>query len=199
MEKFKFEFPTLEREKDVLEYFEELSSHDSELHAVSSLNEYLNNYTSWVEKLQKDIGGNPEKDRVPAVTYFLVRDTDNKLVGMINIRLKLNHTPWNFGGHIGYNVRPSERRKGYNKINLYLGLYVLNEYGAEVALLDCDKENLGSSATMRALGGKMIYEYLDPERNYVIQKYVIDIKDSLAKYKNNYSDIIAEYPGRLTV
>lgn len=27
-----------------------------------------------------------------------------------------------FGGNIGYGIRPTERRKGYNKMNLYLGL-----------------------------------------------------------------------------
>ena len=129
---------------------------------------------------------------VPAKTYFLVRESDNKLVGMINIRLTLNHNLWNYGGHIGYNIRPSERRKGYNKVNLYLGLRELDDYGEKMALLDCDKNNLGSSATMRALGGKMIYEYYDSEKDFTIQKYVIDIKNSLEKYKNQYSKLIAD-------
>ena len=46
-------------------------------------------------------------------------ESDNKIVGMISIRLKLNKALWNFGGNIGYSIRPSERRKGYNKINLF--------------------------------------------------------------------------------
>lgn len=59
---------------------------------------------------------------VPNKTFFLIRCEDNKIVGMINIRLELNEKLKNSGGHIGYSVRPTERRKGYNKINLYLGL-----------------------------------------------------------------------------
>ena len=59
------------------------------------------------------------EEKVPARTYFLVRESDNKIIGMINIRLTLNKRLEECGGHIGYGIRPTERRKGYNKINLY--------------------------------------------------------------------------------
>lgn len=39
-----------------------------------------------------------------------------KLIGMINIRHKLNEYLFEFGGHIGYSVRKSERRKIYSQI-----------------------------------------------------------------------------------
>ena len=109
---------------------------------------------------------------------------------MINIRLTLNRNLWNYGGHIGYSIRPTERRKGYNKINLFLALNVCAKRGIEAVLLDCDKENLGSSKTMRALGGKMIYEHFDAEKNITIQKYVIDVEESLAKNKERFSEMI---------
>ena len=57
------------------------------------------------------------EEKVPAETYFLVRKRDNKIVGMINIRLQLHEKLKEFGGNIGYSIRPTERRKGYNKIN----------------------------------------------------------------------------------
>ena len=62
------------------------------------------------------------KKRVPASTFLMIRENDNKIVGSINIRWNLNDAMLNFGGHIGYGIRPTERRKGYNKINLYLVL-----------------------------------------------------------------------------
>ena len=194
MNKLKFEFPTLAREQEVLQYLDELCASDEVLHAINGLIDYKGNYTGWVEKLEKEKAIKPSEELVPAKTFFLVRESDDKMVGMINIRLTLNHNLWNYGGHIGYNIRPSERRKGYNKVNLYLGLYVLDKFGEKMALLDCDKENLGSSATMRALGGKMIYEYFDSEKGITIQKYVIDIKESLRKYKKQFEKMIAEYP-----
>lgn len=194
MDRLKLEFPTIAREKDALEYIEEFYNNGSEINGTGGLQRYMDNYSDWIEKINEDLNKEPDEERVPAETYFLVRESDNKIVGMINVRLALNHKLWNYGGHIGYSVRPSERRKGYNKINLYLALCVCANRGLEAVLLDCDKENLGSSKTMQALGGKMIYEYFDSEKNITIQNYVIDVKESLTKNKELFSGMITEYP-----
>ena len=49
---------------------------------------------------------------VPATTYMSIREEDGKLIGMIDIRHYLNDFLRTHGGHIGYSIRPSERRKG---------------------------------------------------------------------------------------
>lgn len=61
-------------------------------------------------------------NRCPGKTFLLVRENDNKIDGTINIRWNLSESMKKFGGNIGYGIRPIERRKEYNKINLYLGL-----------------------------------------------------------------------------
>ena len=63
---------------------------------------------------------------------------------MVNIRLKLNKKSMYFGRNIGYCIRPTERGKGYNKINLYLALKMCKKYGITNALLDVDKANIAS-------------------------------------------------------
>lgn len=194
MDRLKLEFPTMVREKDALDFIEEFYDNNSEINGTGGLQRYMDNYSDWIEKINEDLNKEPDEERVPAETYFLVRESDDRIVGMINIRLALNHKLWNYGGHIGYSIRPSERRKGYNKINLYLALIVCANRGLEEVLLDCDKENLGSSKTMQALGGKMIYEYFDSEKNITIQNYVIDIEKSLAENRERFSAMIAEYP-----
>ena len=50
---------------------------------------------------------------VLATQFLCIRKSDNRLVGMIQVRHYLNDFLRTFGGHIGYSVRPSERRKGY--------------------------------------------------------------------------------------
>ena len=55
------------------------------------------------------------KHLVPATQFLFVRKSDDKLVGMIQVRHKFNDYLAKFGGHIGYSVRPEERRKGYSK------------------------------------------------------------------------------------
>ena len=131
------------------------------------------------------------KNRCPAVTYLLIRENDNRLIGMINIRHNLNETMLRFGGHIGYGVRPSERRKGYNKINLYLGLIkAYNEFGLDKVMLDCDVNNLGSDKTIKDLGGVLEWCEHDPRDSTLTNVYWIDTLDSIEKYKNVYEKYI---------
>ena len=45
--------------------------------------------------------------------FWLYEKNDNYVVGMIDFRHPLSDFLFNFGGNIGYSVRPSERQKGY--------------------------------------------------------------------------------------
>ena len=114
---------------------------------------------------------------------FFVRINDNKIIGMINIRLALNERLKKFGGNIGYCIRPTERRNGYNKINLYLGLKICQKYGIKEVLLDADKYNPASWRTIELLGGINTREYFDEENAHCIVKdYTINVDESI---KNN--------------
>lgn len=103
---------------------------------------------------------------------------------MINIRLKLNERLIKFGGHIGYSIRPTERRKGYNKINLYLGLKVCDEYGIDKVFMDADLENPASWKTMEALGGVRVKKYYNEDEKCIIVDYNIDVKKTLLEHPN---------------
>jgi len=124
--------------------------------------------------------------RVPGEVYFLVRVNDNRIVGMINIRYDLTPEMMEFGGHIGYGIRPTERRKGYNKINLYLGLLRAKELGLEHVMLDCTVDNIGSNATIKALGGVLNRTAVDPWDNELTNVYWIDVVKSLEEYKEEF-------------
>ena len=192
MEKLYYEIPSIERIDEAIEYIKEFYQYNSEINGTGGLDRYLDNYKGWLEKLEKYYKMIPNEERVPARTYFLVRENDNKIVGMINIRLTLNENLKKFGGHIGYSIRPTERRKGYNKINLYLGLLCCQEYGIKEVLLDCDKENPGSARTIKALGGRLLNEYY--EDKYVhctVQNYSIDVDNSIKTYSEIYEPLIS--------
>ena len=106
---------------------------------------------------------------------------------MINIRLTLNERLSKFGGHIGYGIRTTERGKGYNKINLYLGLKVCDEYGIDKVFLDADLNNEASWKTMEALGGIRVKEYYeDMYFNGTVVDYIINVKNALKTYQNTY-------------
>ena len=192
MDKLKHVKPLKEHEKDAINYIKEFYEYNSNINGAGSLHRYLNDYDGWLKKLDDDRNRIPSEEKVPAETYFLVRESDNKIVGMINIRLVLNERLRKEGGHIGYGIRPTERRKGYNKINLYLGLKCLKNHGVKEAFLDCDKDNLGSAKTIKSLGGRLIGEYYNDDIKCIVQDYLIDVEKSLSKNEKIYEPIIGK-------
>lgn len=182
--------PTKEYEKQAIEYINEFYEYNSQINGTGGLNRYLDDYDGWLLKLQEDEVRVPNEEKVPAKTYFLIRESDNRIVGMINIRLVLNENLSKFGGHIGYSIRPTERQKGYNKINLYLGLLCLKEHNVKEAFLDCDKDNLGSAKTMQALGGKIVNEYYNEDIKCIVQDYIFDVDKSIEDNRDKYEKVI---------
>ena len=194
VERFKLEFPSKRREQDAMDFLREFIEANTVVHGSGGFDLYMDNYDGWLNHVKEDVSRTPTEKRVPAETYFLIRESGNKIVGMISIRKVLNKALWNFGGNIGYSIRPSERRKGYNKINLFLGLCVCKNRGIEAVLISCEKRNIASAKSIRALGGKLLYEYMDEELGYEIQNYVIDVRHTLDKYGDTYAPMMLEYP-----
>ena len=191
MEKFYYEVPTIDRKEDALEFINEFYEHNSAINGVGGLLRYLDDYEGWLNKLEDDCIVDRNDGRVPARTYFLVRENDNRIVGMINIRLELDESLSKYGGHIGYCIRPTERGKGYNKINLYLGLKVCDEHGIDKVFLNADINNPASWKTMEALGGVRVKEYYNEEKEKTIVDYIIDVKKSIENNKDLYEPLIA--------
>ena len=124
IEKFYLEEPSLLCKQDALDYITERRQYNSQINESGSLHRYGDDYEAWLKKLEFQKNCESTDQLVPAVTYFLIRESDHKIIGMINIRLKLSEALKRKGGHIGYGIRPTERQKGYNKVNLYLGLQI---------------------------------------------------------------------------
>ena len=152
LEKLKHVIPTKEYESQAINYIKKFYEYNSEINGSGGLHRYVDNYDVWLEKLENDRKCIPNEERVPTETYFLVRESDNTIVGIINIRLTLNERLKKIVGHMGCSIRPTERQKGYNKVNLYLALLCCQEHGIDQVFMDCDKENLGLAKTMQALG-----------------------------------------------
>lgn len=194
-DRFFYKIPTLAQEKQALDYIKEFQKYESNINGAGGLHKYLNNYPAWIDKLKEVRTQVPTDTALPAETFFLVRESDNLIVGMVNIRLAINENQKKHGGHIGYSIRPTERRKGYNKINLYLALIVCQSHNIHEALLDCESENKGSYKTIEALDGKLIKEYYDDEEDFCfVRNYIIDVDKSIEKYRHVYSPMIAKWP-----
>ena len=118
----------------------------------------------------------------PATQYIFVRESDRKIVGMIDIRHVLTDYLSRFGGHIGYSVAPSERRKGYASQMLKRALQIVRGMGIERVLITCDEGNEGSARTIMNNGG--IYEstVYEPDEQINLERYWIDLKAEPKNY-----------------
>ena len=180
MEKFYLESPSIKRKDEAINYVKEFYENSSNLNGDSGLDKYLDNYEGWLEFLSKL--SNPStvpSGYCPGYEYFLIRKNDSKLVGLINLRYNLNKNLLLHGGHIGYSIKVSERRKGYNKINLYLCLIKARELGLDKVLLTAYDDNIGSVKTILDAGGVLENKINDSGK--LLGRYWIDVEESLKK------------------
>lgn len=196
MEKFYLEEPSQERKKDILDYLNEFVLYNSDVNGAGALDKILSGQ-SFEEALDRCLNMKNEEyakkhGRCQSKTFLFIRKNDNKLIGMINVRWNLTEEMKRFGGNIGYGIRPTERRKGYNKINLYLGLLEAKKIGLDKVMLDCETSNIASRKTMESLGGVLDRTEIDPYDGILTSVYYIDISTSLTKYKNTYTRFILE-------
>ena len=115
--------------------------------------------------------------KVPSTQYMLVREEDQKIVGMIQIRHCFNPYPEKYGGHIGYSVAPSERRKGYAAQMLKMVLPKCRELGLDRVLITCIRGNEGSRRTILKNGGVYESTVHEPEEDVDLERYWIDLTD----------------------
>lgn len=94
------------------------------------------------------------EDWVPC-TFLWISDGD-EVIGSLALRHDLNAWLAQEGGHIGYSVRPSRRRRGHARRALALALGPAAELGLGRVLLTCDEDNAGSRRTIESNGG--VYE-----------------------------------------
>lgn len=112
---------------------------------------------------------------VIATQFFYVRKADDRLVGMIQVRHYLNAYLSKYGGHIGYSIRPSERRKGYATSMLSAVLPYCRKIGLEKLLITCMDGNIGSEKTILHNGGLYESAVQEPDKNRRLKRFWITL------------------------
>lgn len=112
---------------------------------------------------------------VPATQFLFVRKCDNRLIGMIQVRHRFNDYLEKYAGHIGYSVRPSERRKGYAKKMLKMTLPFCKELGISRVLISCIDGNIGSEKTILANGGVYESTVCEPHKGRILKRFWITL------------------------
>ena len=113
--------------------------------------------------------------KVLATQFLAFRASDWRLVGMIQVRHYFNEYLEKYAGHIGYSVRPSERRKGYAREMLRLALPYCKGIGLTKVLISCDADNEGSRRTILSNGGVYESTVHEPGENIDLERYWITL------------------------
>ena len=160
-ENIKLVFPGEEMKPEALLYRQEHFDACETVINGSALFDKTDSYDEWLNHIQRNSdGATVQPDWVVSSTFFGVRKSDDRIIGMIDIRHTLNDFLKAYGGHIGYAVRPSERRKGYATEMLWLALDYCRMLGIDKVMLGCYKDNAPSIRTIEKCGGVLEKEMM---------------------------------------
>ncbi len=167
--------PTIEYDRQIQAYRQEFLEEGGSMDGCGSLRR-MDRSQDWLDQIEafRSEETVPE-GRVPSTQYIYVREEDNKIVGMIQIRHRFNEYLEKFSGHIGYSVAPSERRKGYATQMLGLVLPKCRELGLDKILVSCIKGNAGSRGTILNNGGVYESTVYEPEEGIYLERYWITL------------------------
>jgi len=186
MSKLKLVCPTKEHEQQAKEFIQEFKDNNSNINGSGGLENHAN-YIDWLEKIDKESNVDTlEPGMIQANTYFVIRESDNCIIGIIRMRPVLNESLLKRGGHLGCSVRPAERKKGYATEMVHLGLEKCSELGINKVLVTCDKSNIGSAKAIQNNFGVLENEIVD--EGEVIQRYWIDVKEAIRRKTNLEND-----------
>ena len=147
--------PNLSYADEIIKYKEESLAESPIINGSAGLDR-LSSIEDWLEELNKrSCEDTVPKGLVPSSTYLAVREKDNYIVGMIDIRHYLNEYLTQVGGNIGYGVRKTERNKGYAKQMLKLALEKCKELKIKKVLITCDEDNIASEKVILSANAKL--------------------------------------------
>lgn len=147
--------PDLSYADEIIKYKEESLAESPIINGSAGLDRF-SSIEIWFEELKKRSCENTvPKGLVPSSTYLAVREKDNYIVGMIDIRHYLNEYLTQVGGNIGYGVRKTERNKGYAKQMLKLALEKCKDLKIKKVLITCDEDNIASEKVILSANAKL--------------------------------------------
>lgn len=165
--------PTTDLQEEYLDFYNEWKD-SGETMIPWVISKDPSNFPAMIQELLDAHNGvNLPESWVPDSTYWLVTD-ENKIVGVVNIRHSLTEHLFNTGGHVGYGIRPSERRKGYATKLLELSLEKTKELNIEKVLVVCDEVNTGSEKTILHNGGLRDDDFIEEDGN-IVRRYWIEL------------------------
>ena len=110
---------------------------------------------------------------VPATEFWL--DHDEQIVACVRLRFWLTRSLEAEGGHIGFDVRPSARGRGFGTAALRLVLPEAQRRGLVRVRLTVDADNLPSVKVIERNGGALSGQAISVRSGKPVKQYWIDL------------------------
>ena len=167
--------PTAEREVEFVSMAKEFVAEGDTVYAKMYA-EAVQDFRAYVAKLQ-DVANrkNLPEGWVRGSTYWLV-GSDCRILGSTRLRHSIETEYLRYcGGHIGYDIRPSQRGNGYGTAALALTLQKARQSGLGRVLLTCNADNAASRRIIEKCGGKFASQIVCKNEWKVIRRYWVEL------------------------
>lgn len=157
------------RKLEFLEMALEFQAEGDERHkpAIDDLDAYFERF----DILERGVDLPP--GRIRCSHFWLQRD--GRIVGQSSLRHELTPDLLLEGGHIGYNIRPTERRRGHGTLILKLTLDEARQIGLTRVMVTCDADNVGSVRIIEKNGGVYEGQGISNYSGKLVNRYWIEI------------------------
>ncbi len=168
--KLEFVLPDARHRADVRGFYDEFRAQGETCIGYGGYEDF----DAWLTGMRnRRTGTNLPQGYVPENFYLCY--ADGVLVGVLNLKFTLTEYLLNYGGHIGYAVRPSRRRQGLATRMLGQSLEIARTLGMTRLLCVCDADNLPSERTILRNGGVLEDVRFDPEERVEVKRYWITL------------------------
>ena len=156
--------PSIQLKEQYIDFYKEWKESEEEMipFVIKKEPKHFQSMLDYLSDCEK--GLEPPESWIPeSSTYWLV--DNQELIGVVNIRHRLTEPLYNAGGHIGYGIRPSKRKRGYATQILSLALEKAKELNLNKVLLVCNSTNIASKKIILNNGGIINKDFIDEQKN----------------------------------
>ena len=162
--------PTEQNRDDVLSFYAEIERSGGECIGIGN----YRNYDLWLEGMRnRHTGKNLPKGYVRENFYLCYEG--ERLVGVFSLKFELTEYLLNFGGHVGYATRPTDRNRGLATQMMKQGTALAKEFGFTRLLCVCDDDNYASERVIVKNGGVLEDERYDAEEKVTVKRFWIEL------------------------
>lgn len=163
-----FVLPTEQNRQDILSFYDEIEKDGGACIGIAN----YRNFDLWLLGMRNRYTGKNLPDGYVRENFYLCYE-GKSLVGVFSLKFELTEFLLNYGGHIGYAIRPGERNRGLATQMLRQGLELAKELGFERILCICDNDNYASEKVILSNGGIFENELYDPNEHITVKRFWI--------------------------